>query len=75
MKVYRPEARGKRVSVMLAPGVTHPITDWLHSDGKPKQIEVKFVDGVADIPDNLAEYMLDHKLAARSLLILPTGAQ
>lgn len=74
MKVYRPDAMDRSISLHVAPGVEHPITDWLMPDGKPKQICVQFVLGVADVPDNLGRYLIDTGHAKRSPLILPEAA-
>lgn len=74
MKVYRPSSVGRRFTLHVAPGATYPITDWLLPDGKPKQISVTFEHGVALVPDNLAQYLIDQKYAQRSPLILPEGA-
>ena len=75
MKVYRHESRGKRYTLYVKPGVTHPVSDWMGDDGQPEQLAVQFIDGCADVPDNLGRYLLDHKHAVRSILILPAGLQ
>jgi hypothetical protein len=75
MKVYRHESRGKRYTLHVKPGATHPVSDWMDADGNAVQLVVRFIDGCADVPDNLGHFLLDQKLATRSILILPAHAQ
>lgn len=49
------------------------IADWLNADGSPKNIEVAFVNGSVELPDELAKYLIDAKLARRTALIIPEG--
>ena len=76
MKIYRPESRGRMFTIFAQPGRDYPETSsWLENDGKPKSFEVKFVDGMAEIDKNLAQYLLDKKMAQKSPIILPKGIQ
>jgi hypothetical protein len=34
-------------------------------------LTVQFIDGVAEVEDNLGQYLIDKKLAQKSFLILP----
>ncbi|MCP3017540.1 hypothetical protein [Cupriavidus basilensis] len=73
MKVYRPGSRGKH-TLMVAPGVSHPISDFVEGKGKdrkPKQFNVVFVEGVAEVSENLGRYLLNNDLAKRSPIIVP----
>ncbi len=72
MKVYHPGARGKSTT-FVQPGVHHPVSDWMDEAGKPRMFAVAFIEGVAEVSDNLGKYMIDQGLAARSPIILPEG--
>lgn len=72
MRVYNVWARGKINTLLVSPGADSPDTnEWMTKgikDGTvtltPKQYSVKFVKGVSDdIPDNLAQYLIDQGLA------------
>lgn len=69
MKVYQAGTRGIRTT-FVQPGTQHPISDWLDEAGKPRMFAVEFVEGAADVADNLAQYMIDQGLATRSPIIL-----
>lgn len=70
MKVYQPGARGKRTQ-FVQPGNEYPVTHFLDADGKPTFFSVQFVEGVADIDEPLALYMIDKGIARRSPILLP----
>ncbi len=73
MKVYRPGSRGRH-TLMVAPGAHHPISEFIEGKGrdrKPKQFNVVFVDGVAEVSENLGRYLIDKDLAKRSPIIVP----
>ncbi len=71
MRVYHPGKTGKQTT-FVQPGVHHPIADWMDEERKPKMFSVTFVDGCAEVPDNLGQYMLDRELAKASPIILLT---
>ena len=73
MKVYQPDAPNGRRTVFVTPGSFYPTTEWVDAAGKPVMFQAVFVHGVADVPDNLGQYMIDHGLAQRSPIILPAG--
>jgi hypothetical protein len=68
MKVYRPGEIGRK-SVFIAPGVEFPTSEFVE-DGKPKQFDIKFVNGVADVSEEIGRYMVDKELAKTSPIIL-----
>lgn len=73
MNVYKNSPRegvGKHV-LRVQPGREHDISEWKDKEGNPLLIEVVFKNGCADVPNNLGEYLLNTKQAARSRLILP----
>lgn len=75
MKVYRlgrPDQPGRHW-LMLTPGATHPASDFMHADGSAILFNVEFVNGCAEVPDNLGRWMLDHGYAQDTLFILPPG--
>ena len=71
MKVhYQGSSNNHRMFVQ--PGVQHPeVSEWREGLNAPKLIEVLFVNGVADVPDNLGKYLVDNELAKKSRLLLP----
>lgn len=72
MKVYHPGARGKSTT-FVQPGVHHPVSDWMDEAGNPRMFAVEFIEGVAEVPDNLGKYLIDRELASCSPIILPEG--
>lgn len=81
MKIYSNSMYG-RGTVFVSPGRDHPETsEWIRSssDGEgrpvqePVQFTVTFKAGMAEVPENLGKYMIAHKLAVRSPLILPAS--
>lgn len=45
------------------------IADWAFADGRPKQFEIIFRYGIADVADELGKYMTARGIAHRSRLI------
>lgn len=43
--------------------------DWLHPDGEPKQIEIVFKYGSAEVDGQIGNYMVKRGLAHRSRLL------
>lgn len=48
-------------------------SDWKDSDGSAIMFSIPFQYGMAEVADNLGQYLLDKGLAQRSPLILPEG--
>lgn len=72
MKVYQPGTRGKRTA-LLQPGRDFPVSHFLSPKGEPIMFQVVFVEGEADVDDQLGQYMIDTGIAHRSPIILPEG--
>jgi len=62
----------KEFTVVVRPHVLFPdSSDWVDASGKPIQFSIVFKYGKTDdLPSNLAQYLLDAKLAQESRLIL-----
>jgi metallophosphoesterase superfamily enzyme len=83
VKIYSNSMYG-RGTLFVTPGHEHPeTTDWMRpaSDGEgrvvnvPVQFTVKFDNGVAEVDDQLGEYMIAKRLARRDpqRIILPAS--
>jgi hypothetical protein len=48
--------------------------DWLDEKGEPKGLHVHFVNGVAEVPDELGKYLCATKMAKRTRLLMPRAA-
>lgn len=71
MKIYRKHV-GEKHRVFVQPGNDFPDnTDFVDGEGKPKMFTVEFVNGVAEVADNLGRYMVDNKLARSHQFMLP----
>lgn len=42
------------------------VSAWREHDGRPKSFDIHFVNGEADIEDNIAEYLVDQGLASKT---------
>jgi hypothetical protein len=80
MKVYSTTGYGFG-TIFATPGAHHPENGaWVkQSQGEggrtirePIQFTVKFENGVAEVDDQLGQYLIDRKAASRSPLVLPT---
>lgn len=71
MKIYQPTAPSGRRTTFVQPGTEFPNSDFVDATGKPVMFSVEFVNGVAEVPDNLGTYMLDKDLASGSPIIIP----
>lgn len=47
--------------------------DWVDEAGQPRNISVQFKDGRAEVPDDLARYLLFRKMVRKTALIIPEG--
>jgi len=66
MKVYY-AGSNENHRMYVQPGIEHPETSaWLSPDKKPIMFEVHFKKGVAEVDDNLGEYLIDKGLAVKS---------
>lgn len=81
MKVYttsQHQARGSH-TVHIAPAA-HVKKDqcpesWFKPDGMPENFTVAFVHGVAEVTDEIGRYLVAHKMAGKSRLIIPEGVE
>lgn len=74
MKIYLPDQLQKPSrSIFVQPGRQFSASDWLEADGSPKSFTVVFRYGMAEVADNLGNYMIDAGLAKRSPILLPEG--
>lgn len=77
MKVYRPCEIGRRPAY-VQPGHEHPVSHFMEQvgfdKGEPvyaaKMFRVEFVNGEADVDDQLGQYMIDKGIAKRSPILL-----
>lgn len=47
----------------------HAIADWKTPEGNPKQIEVVFQYGAAEVPDALGKYIVSRGIAQKTRLV------
>jgi hypothetical protein len=45
--------------------------DWVDSTGKPREFQIDFLNGTAEVEPTIGKYLIDTKQAERSRLILP----
>lgn len=72
MKVYQPGTKGKR-TLFAQPGKEFRATHFLDENKNPKMFTITFVEGEADVEDQLGNYLVNKGLATRSPIILPAG--
>lgn len=70
MKVYQPGTRGRRLQ-FVQPGNEYPTAQFLDENGKPRLFRVAFIEGRAEVSDELGQYMIDKGIARRSSILLP----
>lgn len=71
MRVYH-EVRHSCHTLIVCPGQEFPnVSEWRDAQGKPLTLTVEFRGGVARVPDNLGQYLLDKGLAQSSPILLP----
>jgi hypothetical protein len=79
MRVYYAGNPRANITLTVAPAADPAgvkggvIGAWLNDDGSPKNIEIAFAHGSAELPDELAKYLIDAKLARKTALIIPQG--
>ena len=76
MVVYIPELSGKPSHVIFICPASDMRkadcpSDWLEDNGKPRHFEVEFQFGKAEVPSNIADYLIRQGFAKRSMLIIP----
>lgn len=72
MKVYHP--MGSTTLVMVTPGTFHKdVSDWKDERGNPIRFDVMFRRGVAEVPSNLGNWMIENGLACRTPLVQITN--
>ena len=56
--------------IYVSPGVDHPdVSEWVGENRKPKQFEILFMNGQAEVDDKLGEYLIEKGLASKSKII------
>lgn len=72
MKVYY-HGRSLKHRLYVQPAINNPDapSEWKENDGKAKQMEVLFENGVADVPENLGKYLIDKQLASKTKIHIP----
>jgi hypothetical protein len=45
--------------------------EWVTETNEPREMQVEFTYGRAEVPDNIGRYLLAHGLASKTTLILP----
>lgn len=62
---------GQRDHLMfVTPGVDSDSSDFKNADGSNKNFTVRFVDGRAEVPSNLGQYLLDIEAASDKRTLL-----
>lgn len=69
MKVYQPGTKGKR-TLFVTPAHKFPATHFLNDSGTPKIFSIVFIDGEAEVDDQLGQYLLDEDIAKSSPIVL-----
>jgi hypothetical protein len=81
MRVYLNNTKGYKQALHLmsvAPAKDHAFTkgtevpvEWVDENNKPVNIEIKFLFGVAEVPDPLGRYLLARSLGLKTRLRTP----
>lgn len=69
MYVYQPGTRGKRTT-FAQPGAEYPVAHFLDAEGKPIMFSVKFIEGRAEVSNEVGQYLIDKGIAKSSPIIL-----
>lgn len=73
MKIY---TNGEKTSIgkhimMVQPGKDHKdVSNWLDQEKKPIMFVIKFMDGKAEVDDQLGKYLIDKNYASKSPIIV-----
>lgn len=69
MQVYY-HGRSLNHRIFVTPAHDYPnVNSWREEDGRGKQFEVHFKNGVADVDDNLGLYMIEKGLVSKTKII------
>lgn len=49
--------------------------EWFNEAGEPLNFNITFQDGVAEVTDPIGRYLVAHRLARKTRLILPAGVE
>jgi hypothetical protein len=78
MRVYATGQRNHTVYARPAVDANGKVLDgvshWKDPAGAPTQFAVRFIEGIADVPDELGNWLIKNGLAKRTKLILPRFA-
>lgn len=70
MKVYKHGSKEQNHTVFVTPAIDcTDVVEWKEDDGREKMFEVKFINGVAEVPKNLGKYLIDYGQAKGSKII------
>lgn len=70
MKVYKPSTYNRMHTLYVQPAIDHPEnSQWVDKENNPLMFQIFFKHGVAEVEDNLGQYLIDKKLAAQTPLI------
>ncbi len=71
MKVYHP--MGSTTTLMVAPAALMDAasapSEWKDKDGKPVRFDIVFTDGMAEVPGNLGNWLIENGYVHKSRLI------
>jgi hypothetical protein len=74
LKVYKTSKNHTTHTLYVQPGIHYPEnSEWMGEDNKPKLFQVSFKNGVAEVEDNLAHYLIDKQMAKSSPIITLSG--
>lgn len=69
MKIYY-HGNSSLHRIFVTPAVDHPeVAAWRELDGRPRQFEVLFQNGLAIVDDNLGKYLVEKGLASKTKVI------
>ena len=46
------------------------VSAWREHDGRPKSFDIHFVNGKAEVDDNVGQYLIDQGLASKTKIIV-----
>ncbi len=65
---YRGTSSDHRLFIQPAIDFPH-VNAWREPDGRPKMFDIHFVNGEADVEENIGQYLVDKGLAAKTKVI------
>lgn len=61
--------------IFVTPGTDYPeASAWREDDGRFKQFEIHFINGEAEVDDNLGQYLIEKEQASATKIILSKEA-